>query len=69
MCGHTMRDKIRNDDIRNKVGVTSMEDKMHEARLRWYVHVKRRGVDAPVRRCERLTMVGLMSDKARPKKY
>lgn len=27
MCGHTMRDGIRNKNIRVKVGVASMEDK------------------------------------------
>lgn len=27
-CGHTKRDKIRNEDTRAKVGVAPMEDKM-----------------------------------------
>ncbi|XP_060182471.1 uncharacterized protein LOC132612165 [Lycium barbarum] len=58
MCGHTRSDRIRNEDIRDKVGVASMEDKMREARLRWFGHVKRRDTDAPVRRCERLAMDG-----------
>lgn len=30
MCGHTRRDWIRNEDIQNKVGVTSMKDKMRK---------------------------------------
>ncbi|XP_070053973.1 uncharacterized protein [Nicotiana tomentosiformis] len=34
MCGNTKMDKIRNEDIREKVGVTPMDDKMREARLR-----------------------------------
>lgn len=34
MCKHTMRDKIRNKDIQSKVGVTFVEDKISEARLR-----------------------------------
>ncbi|XP_070015684.1 uncharacterized protein [Nicotiana sylvestris] len=34
MCGHTRMYKIRNEDIRERVGVTPMEDKMREARLR-----------------------------------
>ncbi|XP_070012807.1 uncharacterized protein [Nicotiana sylvestris] len=63
MCGCTRRDKIRNEVIRDKVGVASEEDMMQESRLRWFGHVKRRSDDAPVRRCERLTMVG------RPMKY
>ncbi|KAK4373490.1 hypothetical protein RND71_008874 [Anisodus tanguticus] len=64
MCGHAKRDKIRNDDIRDKVGVASVEDKMREARLRWFGHVQRRDTDAPVRRCERLAMDGFRRGKA-----
>ncbi|KAK4359648.1 hypothetical protein RND71_021877 [Anisodus tanguticus] len=69
MCGNTRRDKIRNDDIRGKVGVTSVEDKMREARLRWFEQVKRRGTDAPVRKCERVVMDGFKRGRGRPKKY
>ncbi|KAF3676952.1 hypothetical protein FXO37_05076 [Capsicum annuum] len=42
ICGHFRRDKIRNEDIRDKVGVTFTGDKMSEARLIWFGHVKRR---------------------------
>ncbi|XP_070014626.1 uncharacterized protein [Nicotiana sylvestris] len=58
MCGHTRLDKIRNEDIREKVGVASMDDKMQEARHRWFGHVRRRRSDAPVRRDERLALAG-----------
>jgi len=37
------------------VKVVSIEDKMRETRLRGG-HVKRRSVDAPVRRCERINI-------------
>ncbi|OIT29634.1 dna polymerase eta [Nicotiana attenuata] len=57
MCGHTRLDKIRNEVIRDKVGVAPVEDKMREVRLRWFGHVKWRSIEAPVRRCERLTSV------------
>ncbi|KAK4372544.1 hypothetical protein RND71_007928 [Anisodus tanguticus] len=69
MCGHTRRDRIRNDDIREKVGVALVDDKMREARLRWFRHVQRRDTDAPVRRCERLAMDGFRRGRGRPKKY
>ncbi|KAF3614817.1 hypothetical protein FXO38_35460 [Capsicum annuum] len=58
ICGCTRKDRIRNEVIRNKVRVTSVEAKMREARLRWFDHVMRRNMDAPVRKCERLARDG-----------
>ena len=69
MCGHTRMDKIRNDDIREKVHVAPIDDKMREARLRWFGHVQRRSPDAPVSRCERLVVEGTRRGRGRPKKY
>ncbi|KAF3631468.1 hypothetical protein FXO37_27947 [Capsicum annuum] len=69
MCGLTRGDRVRNETIREKVGVTSVECKMREARLRWFGHVKRRGMDALVRRCERLALDGFRRGRGRPKKY
>ena len=54
MCGHTRKDKIRNELIRNKVGVVSIEKKMRETRLRWSGHVRRKPRDAPVRRVDEM---------------
>jgi hypothetical protein len=68
MCGHTRRDKISNDVIRSKLGVVSIAEKMREARLRWFGHVRRRPVDAPVRRCENLNILGFKRNRGRPKK-
>ena len=47
MCGHTRFDKIRNGVIRGKIGVAPIEDKIREARLRWFGHVRRRNMKAP----------------------
>lgn len=49
MGGHNRMDTIKNEDIRGKVGVSPVKDKMQEARLIWFVHVKRRNKDVPVR--------------------
>lgn len=38
--------------------VASVVDKIREARFRWFRRVEERCVDAPVRRCERLVIVG-----------
>lgn len=45
-----------------------MLDKMREAKLRLFEHVKRRNTDTPVRRCEKLAMIGLKRGRDRPKK-
>lgn len=50
---------VRDKDIESMVGVASAVDKTCEARLGWFKYVKRGCIDAPARRCERLTMVGL----------
>ena len=61
MCGHTRKYGVRNEIIRKKVGVTSVEDKLREVRLRWFGHMMRRGPDAPVRRCETLATMVLIA--------
>ncbi|PHT47840.1 hypothetical protein CQW23_12048 [Capsicum baccatum] len=69
MCGLTRGDRVRNETIREKAGVTPVECKMREVGLSWFDHVKRRGMDAPVRRCERLALDGFRRGRGRPKKY
>ncbi|KAG5569693.1 hypothetical protein H5410_059459 [Solanum commersonii] len=59
MCGRTRRNRIRNEDIGDKVRVVSMEDKMREVILRWFRHVKRRCTDASMQKCQNLAMGGL----------
>ena len=51
MCGHTRLDRIRSAVIRDKIGVTPIEDKMRETRLKCFSHISRRSEDAPMRRC------------------
>ncbi|KAG5597845.1 hypothetical protein H5410_039077 [Solanum commersonii] len=48
ICGHTRSDRIENEDIQDKVGVTSVVDRIRERRLRWFGHVKRRCVMSQV---------------------
>ncbi|XP_070039112.1 uncharacterized protein [Nicotiana tomentosiformis] len=68
MCGHTRLDKIRNEVIQDKVGVAHVEAKMREASLRWFGDIKKRHIDVPVRRCERLALGGERRGRGRPKK-
>jgi len=45
MCDKTGQDRIRNDNIRERVGVAPIVKKMVETRLRWFWYVERRLVD------------------------
>ena len=49
ICGHTRRDRVWNDDIRDRLGVAPIEEKLVQHRLRWFEHVQRRPPKAPVR--------------------
>jgi hypothetical protein len=49
ICGHTIRDRVRNDDIRERLGVASVEDKLVQHCLRWFEHMQRRPAEAPIR--------------------
>lgn len=64
----TRRDMIRNEAIWGKMGVTTIENKMREARLRWFRQMKRRYVHASIRRWERLTIMDVRIRRSMPKK-
>ena len=68
MSGEIRKDRIRNEEIRNKLGVCAIEDKMRECRLRWFGHVQRRPEDAPVRRSDMLDVGELIRGRGRPLK-
>jgi len=40
---------------------------LRASRLRWFGHVKRRGVSAPVRRCEAINLIHCRRGRGRPK--
>jgi len=42
MSGKTKHNRIGNDTIRERVGVTPIVEKLVENRLRWFGHVERR---------------------------
>ena len=55
ICGNTRGDKVRNEDIRTKIDVVTIEEK-RENHLRWFDHVRRRPTDVPVRRVEHIKL-------------
>ena len=54
MSGKTRYDRIRNDSIRERVGVAPIVEKLVENKLRWFGHVERRSVDAVVKRVDQM---------------
>ena len=67
MCGKTRQDRIRNETVREMVGVVPIEEKLRENRLRWFGHVYRRPADAVVRRVDRITLGRKEQGRGRPK--
>jgi hypothetical protein len=66
-CGHIRRDRVRNDDIRDRVRVTPIEEKLIQHRLRWFGHVQRRPPEAPVRSEVLKRADNVKSGRGRPK--
>jgi len=68
MSGHTRKDKIRNDCVRKKVGVADIGEKMTETRLRWFGHVQRRPLEAPVRQVDQMVCNPIKKGRGRPRR-
>ena len=68
MSEHTKKDKLRNGCIREKVGVAPIEEKMTETRLRWFGHVQRRPLEAPVRKVDQMIFSPVRRGRGRPKR-
>jgi len=66
MCGYGKLDRIKNEVIKERVGVAPLEKKLREIRLRWFGYVKR-SVNASVRRCEMINLLHCKRGRGRPK--
>ena len=49
ICSHTRGDRVRNDDVRDRLEVAPIEEKLVQHQLRWFEHVQCRPPEAPVR--------------------
>ncbi|KAI8562254.1 hypothetical protein RHMOL_Rhmol03G0020600 [Rhododendron molle] len=67
MCGKTRRDRVRNETVREIVGVAPIEEKLRENRLRWFRHVYRRPGDAIVKRADRIALGSNATGRCRSK--
>ena len=57
---NTRKDKIQNEEIRIKVRVAPINEKMRENHLRWFGHVQRRATNAPVKKSELIQVETLL---------
>ena len=48
-CGHTKRERIRNEVIRVRVGVAPIEEKLTQHQLKWFGYIQRMPPEVPVR--------------------
>jgi hypothetical protein len=48
ICGHTKRVRVWNDDIRERLGMTPVDEKLMQHHLRWFGHIQRRPTAAPI---------------------
>jgi hypothetical protein len=46
--GHTRRDRVRNDNICDKLGIEPIEEKLVQHQLRWFEHIQRKPLEVPV---------------------
>ena len=44
-CGHTLRDHMRNENIKERLKVESITERCRKARLRWFGQLKKRDQD------------------------
>ena len=58
MCGNTIMNRIKNQELREKPGVAPLAAKMRENRRTWFGHVQRKNFDSPVRRIESIIVEG-----------
>ena len=59
-------DRVRNDDIRDRLEAAPIEEKLVQHRLRWFGHVQRRPLEASVY-CGVLSQANNMRGRGRPK--
>jgi len=51
-----LKDKVRNEEVRRRVGVSELGQKLREGRLRWFGHVYRRDEGYVGKRVQKITV-------------
>ena len=65
--GVTRKDKVKNEYMRGTAKIEKLEDKLWNARLRWYGHVKRREEDYVGKRMMEMAVPGIRK-RGRPRR-
>src|SRR5664279_486995 len=58
MCGVTLKDRNSSEELRERLGIVSVTDKVRQWRLRWFGHVKRKDTDDWVSACRNIEVEG-----------
>ena len=58
MCGVSLKDRKRSEDLCNLLGINCVADVMRRGRLRWFGHLERKSVDDWVSACRGLVVEG-----------
>ena len=68
MSGDVRQDRIRNECIREKVGVAPIVEKVVESCIRWFGHLWKRLEKVPVRRMDQMDDSPIAKCRGRPRK-
>src|SRR6059036_3959364 len=67
MSGVTLKDRRTSEELKQGLGIESVDRVVSRGRLRWYGHVERKNADDWVSKCRNLEVVGSIG-KGRGKK-
>ena len=51
ICGVTLKNKISSEELRERLGIKSIQDVVRQGRPRWYGHVERKSDEDWVKKC------------------
>ena len=67
MCGVSLKDRKRSDELLSHLGIECVENKIQRARLRWSGHVEQKEGNDWVKKCTRMNVTGMV-DRGAPRK-
>ena len=60
MCGVSLKDRKRSDELLSRLGIEGVEKKIQRGRLRWFGHVERKNEEDWVKKCTKLDVDGMV---------